>query len=182
MIERVRQEDAQDLVTRSGAQCEHEEDRIPVERLPPAREDGLDREGLLDQVPGGEGDRQRDGEGKRRCPQGDAEVVDEVVGDERPDDADPKKTVTSGTLFSSLAALFGFACTKVSSRVSRAETRAVPSVISSRSRLFVGSHPDGRRVSHTLGLGQSTVNLRPALWKISGSNSVELPLSLRPGR
>src|SRR6185503_6410348 len=71
-----------------GAEREGEEDGGPVERLAPRRVDGVDGERPFARVPGGEGEKEREPEGDRRRLEADSEIVDEVVGDERADDAD----------------------------------------------------------------------------------------------
>ena len=75
-------------VAGGGAECEGEQDGEPVEGLAPDREDGVDREGPLHRVPDREDPGEHDREDRRRDLQGHAEAVRQVVGDQRPDDAD----------------------------------------------------------------------------------------------
>ena len=75
-------------VAGGGAEREGEEDREPVEGFAAGRVDRVDREGSLARVPGCEDERERDAEDDRGRHERDAEVVGQVVGDLRADDAD----------------------------------------------------------------------------------------------
>jgi hypothetical protein len=77
-----------DEVAVRGAQGEGEQHREPIERFPPHGGDAVNRQRVLDQIPDHEHrDERHSEEGGRRL-QWNSEVVGEVVGDQRADDAD----------------------------------------------------------------------------------------------